>query len=70
VRVYLRTEIRRIQETLGVTTLMVTHDQEEALTMADRVVVIDEGKLMQYASPHELYTNRPKTPLWPVLSAR
>jgi iron(III) transport system ATP-binding protein len=34
---------------------MVTHDQEEALTMADRVVVIDEGKLMQYASPHELY---------------
>ena len=43
VRVYLRAEIRRIQETLGVTTLMVTHDQEEALTMADRVVVIDEG---------------------------
>jgi iron(III) transport system ATP-binding protein len=55
VRVHLRTEIRRIQETLGITTLMVTHDQEEALTMADRVVVIDEGKLMQYASPHELY---------------
>mgnify|MGYP001813255824 CR=1 FL=1 len=54
VRVYLRAEIRRIQETLGVTTLMVTHDQEEALTMADRVVVIDEGKLMQYASPHEM----------------
>jgi iron(III) transport system ATP-binding protein len=43
VRVYLRSEIRRIQETLGVTTLMVTHDQEEALTMADRVVVMDEG---------------------------
>jgi iron(III) transport system ATP-binding protein len=55
VRVYLRTEIRRIQETLGVTTVMVTHDQEEALTMADRVVVMDEGKLMQYATPHELY---------------
>ena len=61
VRVYLRTEIRRIQETLGVTTLMVTHDQEEALTMADRVVVIDEGELMQYATPHELYVSPKNT---------
>ena len=61
VRVYLRTEIRRIQETLGVTTLMVTHDQEEALTMADRVVVIEDGSLMQYASPHELYKNPKNT---------
>jgi len=55
VRVYLRAEIRRIQETLGVTTVMVTHDQEEALTMADRVVVMEDGMLMQYATPHELY---------------
>jgi len=61
VRVYLRAEIRRIQETLGVTTLMVTHDQEEALTMADRVVVIDEGELMQYATPHELYISPENT---------
>ena len=61
VRVYLRAEIRRIQETLGITTLMVTHDQEEALTMADRVVVMDEGKLMQYATPHELYI-QPENP--------
>jgi iron(III) transport system ATP-binding protein len=61
VRVYLRAEIRRIQETLGVTTLMVTHDQEEALTMADRVVVIDEGRLMQYATPHELYVSPQNT---------
>ena len=61
VRVYLRAEIRRIQETLGVTTLMVTHDQEEALTMADRVVVIDEGELMQYATPHELYISPQNT---------
>ena len=61
VRVYLRAEIRRIQETLGVTTVMVTHDQEEALTMADRVVVIDEGKLMQYATPHELYVSPQNT---------
>ncbi len=61
VRVYLRAEIRRIQETLGVTTLMVTHDQEEALTMADRVVVIDEGELMQYATPHDLYVSPENT---------
>ena len=61
VRVYLRTEIRRIQETLGVTTLMVTHDQEEALTMADRVVVIEDGSLMQYATPHELYKSPKNT---------
>ena len=61
VRVYLRAEIRRIQETLGITTLMVTHDQEEALTMADRVVVMDEGKLMQYATPHELYASPQNT---------
>ncbi len=61
VRVYLRAEIRRIQETLGVTTLMVTHDQEEALTMADRVVVIDDGRLMQYATPHELYVSPQNT---------
>ena len=61
VRVYLRAEIRRIQETLGVTTLMVTHDQEEALTMADRVVVIDDGMLMQYATPHELYVSPQNT---------
>ena len=61
VRVYLRMEIRRIQEALGVTTVMVTHDQEEALTMADRVVVIDDGKLMQYATPHELYVSPANT---------
>jgi iron(III) transport system ATP-binding protein len=40
---------------------MVTHDQEEALTMADRVVVMDEGKLMQYATPHELYVSPQNT---------
>ena len=61
VRVYLRSEIRRIQETLGVTTVMVTHDQEEALTMADRVVVIDDGRLMQYATPHQLYESPQNT---------
>lgn len=57
VRVRLRTEIRRIQEKLGVTTVMVTHDQEEALTMADRIVVMDQGRLMQYAGPQDIYGN-------------
>lgn len=55
VRVRLRTEIRKIQASLGVTTVMVTHDQEEALTMADRVVVIKDGRLLQFAPPRELY---------------
>jgi len=55
VRVRLRAEIRRIQEKLGVTTIMVTHDQEEALTMADRILVMNQGKLMQYADPRDIY---------------
>ena len=55
VRIHLRKEIRRIQENLGVTTVMVTHDQEEALTMADRVMVIKDGCLMQFDSPQGLY---------------
>jgi iron(III) transport system ATP-binding protein len=57
VRVRLRGEIRRIQSKLGVTTIMVTHDQEEALTMADRVVVMDRGRLMQYCAPQHLYAS-------------
>ncbi len=56
VRVRLRGEIRGIQEKLGVTTIMVTHDQEEALTMADRIVVMDKGRLMQYSDPRDLYS--------------
>lgn len=55
VRMRLRGEIRRIHEKLGVTTLMVTHDQEEALTMADRIVVMNNGKIMQYSDPRRLY---------------
>ncbi|MBN2233418.1 MAG: ATP-binding cassette domain-containing protein [Deltaproteobacteria bacterium] len=55
VRTRLRIEIRKIQRALGVTTVMVTHDQEEALTMADRVLVMRDGRLMQFASPQRLY---------------
>jgi iron(III) transport system ATP-binding protein len=55
VRQRLRAEIRGIQEKLGVTTVMVTHDQEEALTMASRIVVMNRGKLMQYSAPRDIY---------------
>ncbi len=55
VRAYLRHEIRALQERLGVTTIMVTHDQEEALTMADRIVVMNNGFIEQIGSPMEIY---------------
>ncbi|MEO9240314.1 MAG: ABC transporter ATP-binding protein, partial [Jatrophihabitantaceae bacterium] len=61
VRTQLRDEIRRIQLELGVTTVFVTHDQEEALSMADRVGVMRGGRLEQCAAPAELY-DRPTTP--------
>ncbi|MDI3421741.1 ABC transporter ATP-binding protein [Streptomyces luteolus] len=61
VRLTLREEIRRIQLELGITTVFVTHDQEEALSMADRVAVMKDGRLEQCAAPSELY-DRPATP--------
>ncbi len=54
-RVYMRTEISRIQRDLGVTTIYVTHDQVEAMTMGDRVVVLKGGVLQQADKPSELY---------------
>jgi len=60
VRVQLREEIRRIQLELGITTVFVTHDQSEALSVADRVGVLREGRLEQVAGPDELY-ERPAT---------
>jgi inositol-phosphate transport system ATP-binding protein len=54
-RLTMRTEIRRIQRELGVTTILVTHDQIEATTMADRVVVMNAGRVEQVAPPRELY---------------
>ena len=60
IRVELRQEIRRIQRQLGITTIYVTHDQEEALSLSDRVVVMSHGKIEQTGTPTEIY-NRPAT---------
>ena len=57
----LRGEIRQLQKRLGVTTIMVTHDQEEALSMADRVVVMNHGAIEQIGTPLDVY-ERPATP--------
>jgi putative spermidine/putrescine transport system ATP-binding protein len=61
VRLQLREQIRTLQQRLGTTTLFVTHDQEEALSMADRVGVMKDGKLEQIATPSVLYS-APATP--------
>jgi iron(III) transport system ATP-binding protein len=60
-RIRLRGEIRRLQQQVGVTTIMVTHDQEEALSMADRVVVMNHGVIEQIGTPMEIY-ERPASP--------
>jgi iron(III) transport system ATP-binding protein len=57
VRLRLRDEIKALQRRLGVTTIMVTHDQEEALAMADTIVVMNQGVIEQVGSPQEIYRN-------------
>lgn len=61
VRQKLRREIRRLHEQFGMTTVMVTHDQDEALTMADRIVVMNKGEVVQAGSPEAVY-NAPASP--------
>jgi iron(III) transport system ATP-binding protein len=56
VRAALRHEIRALHERLGVTTILVTHDQEEALSMADRIVVMNHGRIEQVGTPEEIYS--------------
>jgi len=56
-REYMQVEIRRIQQMLGITTIHVTHDQDEALGMSDRVVVMKEARIGQVATPRELYAD-------------
>src|SRR5882672_5151884 len=60
IRVALREEIRGVQRALGITTIYVTHDQEEALSMSDRICVMSEGRIEQVGTPFEIY-NFPKT---------
>jgi len=60
IRVQVRTEIRTLQQELGITTVYVTHDQEEALSLSDRVAVMREGRVLQLGPPRELY-ERPRT---------
>ena len=60
VREHLRVELRRLQRKLNITTLMVTHDQDEAMAMADRIAVMSNGRIEQTGSPPEIYS-RPAT---------
>jgi ABC-type Fe3+/spermidine/putrescine transport system ATPase subunit len=60
IRVQVRAEIRTLQQELGITTVYVTHDQEEALSLSDRVAVMRDGRVLQLGSPRELY-ERPRT---------
>jgi len=59
-RELMRTEIRRIQQTLGITSVYVTHDQVEAMTLSDRIVVMNQGRIEQIGAPQDIY-RRPKT---------
>jgi putative spermidine/putrescine transport system ATP-binding protein len=65
IRAELRTELRRLQLDLGITTLLVTHDQEEAMSMSDRVVVMNQGRIEQLGTPRDLYA----TPASPFVAA-
>ena len=58
-RVQMRSSVRKLQKSLGITTIYVTHDQEEALAISDRIAVMNAGRIMQVGSPYELYV-RPK----------
>lgn len=60
-RAEMRVEIRALQRRLGLTMIYVTHDQVEAMTMADRIVVLDRGRIQQVATPRELYDNPANT---------
>ena len=59
-RLDMQIEVKRLQRVSGITTLIVTHDQEEALSMADRVAVLSQGQLEQFGSPSDVY-DRPQT---------
>ena len=66
----MRTEIKKLHQRLGATIIYVTHDQVEAMTLADRIAVLSAGHVMQYATPHQKSTTRRRHCLWPVSPAR
>ncbi|MGN0944852.1 ABC transporter ATP-binding protein, partial [Fusobacterium varium] len=55
VREKLRNDIKSLQKKLGLTTIMVTHDQEEALSMSDKIMIMKDGEIMQWGTPREIY---------------
>ena len=65
----MQSELKRIQREIGTTFVYVTHDQEEALAMSDRIAVMNEGRVEQIGSPHEIY-DRPSTRSSPISSGR
>jgi ABC-type Fe3+/spermidine/putrescine transport system ATPase subunit len=66
VRLNVRHEIKSLQKRLGFTSLIVTHDQQEALVMADRIAVLNNGRIEQTGTPEDIY-QRPATPLSLIL---
>lgn len=56
-RVYMRAELKRLQKEIGVTTIYVTHDQVEAMTMSDKVAIMNSGELQQFGSAHEIFSH-------------
>ena len=67
-RKQLQVELKRIQRDVGITFIYVTHDQEEALTMSDRIAVMNRGVVEQVGAPETVY-ERPARPSWPASSA-
>src|SRR6202011_119620 len=61
IREDVRHEIKTLQQRLGITTVHVTHDRQEAMVMADRIVILDGGRVAQIGMPEEIY-NRPNSP--------
>src|SRR6202007_2375000 len=61
IREAVRHEIKTLQRSLGITTVHVTHDREEAMVMADRIVILDKGRIAQIGTPEEIY-NQPNSP--------
>ena len=59
-RIKMREEIREIQQKIGITTLFITHDQQEALAISDKIAVMDKGRVLQVGTPMEVYQKSSK----------